>query len=587
MSSSINFFSRGSVSAPNTRFHMVGIIESGTELSNLPTFLQGLPNTAGKTNKDIYFLLCMNNFLDSFGNKKQRVFWSCDPTDFVTNYNSNSQNQGPVQMEFNEKRGSNNYGINFFSSKKNNVYTLKPSFSNQLSNNPSDIQIDNRSGTRFDINIANNNFNLSSNQVYLSVPYDLVPDFQINSVNTDIQYNWCFRKIFSTTQTQNNITIDSNTSYTSNSLFSYTTPTGINNPLFNINVPKITFGTTSFTIYNEENTLNGVTEKYFRISNSEWTSQKSKFELINKKNGIIKFLDNTDTTSFMYLKFSSISYNGNEDILFKYSLTSDTHMYGKINIIPLAGSNSCQIEYEIRNEAFGFDIVPSTENIESFRFSNWFKIYFIPAINSAVFPGGFTLGKTEFYSLSSKLNTTSVFTIYNPNDGENTTGSSIDPNSKFQQYFYREFSTFFVLNLLNGLNSSYWTSNSESDFPNIAINPLFNENTKSTIFTWTTQGDAHHDFMYSYCSANETCGYCFGNGQETNSCVLYNDSKKNASLVGLGDSEKPVFLTSNQKNSLVKQMRNKELVSLYVLIGIFSLLFLVIVIIVIYFARTS
>lgn len=579
MSSSTNFFSRGSISAPNTRFHMVGVIESGTETSVLPSFLQGIPETSGKTTRDFYFMLCMNHFIDSFGNQKERIFWSTDPTDFIINFNSNSQNQGPVQMEFFEKRGSNNYGINFFTSKKNNVYTYTPSFSNQLTNKPDDIQINNNSGTRFNINIANNDYNLSNNQVFVSVPYELTPDFQSSSVNTNIQYSWCFRKLYSGQQTQNNIIIDANSTYTSTNLFDYTPPSG-GNPLNNTNVPKINFGSTVFNITHTVNTLNGgVTERYFSIPNSEWnsTSNKTKFQLINKKNGIIKFLQNTNTSNFMYLKYSSITYDSSENILFNYSLDSDISMYGENSIITPVGSTlPCQIEYEIRNDPFGFESVPELENTEANKFNSWFKIYFIPTVNFAFFPGSLTLEKTEFYSLDNLApSSTAGFTIYNPNSGENTTGSVISLSDSFQNYFYRELSTFFILNLLGGL-PPYWTPNSEPNYPNVAINPVISGNTSSTIFAWTTQTEAHHDFMYSYCSTSEVCGYCYGNGQTTSTCVPHNNSKRNAVLSGLGDSEEPVFLTSDRQSALVQQIESEENISLWVLIGIFGLLFLVI-----------
>lgn len=578
MSSSTNFFSRGSISFPNARFHMVGVIEAGTESSVLPEFLQGIPTTSGKTTRDFYFILCMNNFLDSSGNKKERLFWSTDPTDFIMNFNSNSQNQGPVHMEFFGKKGNNNYGINFFSSKKNNIYTHVPSFSNQLTSNPDDIQKNNSNGARFDINMANDEYNLTTNSVFVSIPYELIPSFQSNSVNTDRQYRWCFRKIYSSEKTQNNIVIDANTSYNSTKLFDYTPPSG-GNPLNNTNVPKIDFGTTHFNITHTVKTLNGVTQKYFSIPNSEWNSasNKGKFQLINKKNGIIKFLENTNVSNFMYLKYSSVSYDSNENILFNYVLDSDITMYGKTNIISIGSFLSCQIEYEIRNHPFGFESVLEVESGAN-KLSSWFKIYFIPTVKFGIFSGGFTLEKSEILQLKNLApDSTSGFIIYNPNTGANTTGSNILDKDSFQNYFYRELSTFFILNLLGGL-PSFWTPNSEPNYPNVAINPTLNGNTSCTIFTWTTQTEAHHDFMYSYCTSSEICGYCYGNGQKTSTCVPHNNSKKNAALVGLGDTEQPVFLTSDRQSALVKQIESKENTSLWVLIGMFSLLFLIIII---------
>ena len=327
------------------------------------------------------------------------------------------------------------------------------------------------------------------------------------------------------------------------------------------------------------NTLNGgVTERYFSIPNSVWssTSNKTKFQLINKKNGIIKFSENTNTSNFMYLKYSSITYDSSENILFNYSLDSDISMYGENSIILPSATLACQIEYEIRNDPFGFESVTELENTEANKFNSWFKIYFIPTVNFAFFPGSLTLEKTEFYSLDNLApGSAAGFTIYNPNSGENTTGSVISSSDSFQNYFYRELSTFFILNLLGGL-PSYWTPNSEPNYPNVAINPVISGNTSSTIFAWTTQTEAHHDFMYSYCSTSEVCGYCYGNGQTTSTCVPHNNSKRNAVLSGLGDSEEPVFLTSDRQSALVQQIESEENISLWVLIGIFGLLFLVI-----------
>lgn len=571
MSSSSIFFSRGSISPPNTRFHMVGVIESGTEISVLPGFLNGLPNTAGKTTKDIYFLLCENNYKDSKGDKKQRVYWSSDPTDFVINYNSNSQNQGPIQLQFFNKNGSNDYKVKFFTSEKSSTHTYQPSFSNELTNNPSDIQLENNSGIQFSVTEKDQNLNINKNQVYLSVEYDLVPYQANNSVTSDRQYPWCFRKIFGSQQTQNNLTIDSNSSYTSTPLFSYSSPTGNNNPLVPTNVPEISFGSTTFPVTHD------TSKKQFSIPNANWstTTNKPKFNLMVKKNGIIKFIENTSPTNFMIVKYSTLTYSSNQDIIFQYSTDSDINMYNTSNSTFITTSTVCKIEYEIRNDPFGFDSVPVKESTENNRFSSWFKIYFIPATSSAFFPGGYTLTRTEFYSLSN-LVPSATFTIYNPNDGNNTTGGSIVSENTFQNIFYRYFSTFFVLNLLSGL-PSYWTRSSESGYPNIAIDPVSNGNTKSTIFSWTTQSEASTNYMYPYCTNSEFCGNCMGVGQTTTTCVPHNNSTRNAALSSIGSRSDPVFISPDRQGALAKQIDNDENMALYVLFIIFGLLFLVII----------
>ena len=568
------FFSRGSITPPNTRFHMVGRIDAGTQISDLPEFLGGLPNTSSATTKDIYFLLCENNYTDSSGNKKQRVYWSSDPTDFVINYNSNSQNQGPVQMEFTNKTGSTNYNINFFTSEKNGVHTHQPSFGTLLTSTPSDIDPQNNSGAQLSIAIAGNNYNIDNNQIYLSLPYNLNSSFSDNSVSDDRQYPWCFRKIYSTTKPQNNLTIDSNSSPPAIPLFSYTSPTSATNPFVPTNVPKISFDTATFPVTHD------TAKKQFSIPAANWmtTTNKPKFNLMAKKNGTIKFIQDSNPNNKAIIKYSTITYDSSQNIIFQYSVDTDISMYGTDSSF-ITTSISCQLQYEIRNDPFGFESVPATESTEDHRFNSWFKIYFIPSTSSAMFPGGFTLAKTEIYDLSKLVPTDdSIFTIYNPNNGQNTTGGSIATGDTFQNSFYRNFSTFFVLNLLQGL-PSYWTSSSEPGFPTIAIDPINygNGNTQSTIFTWTTQAESSKNYMYDYCKNGEYCGNCMGVGLTTTTCVPHNNSTKNAALSAIGNKTDTVFISPDRQGAMAKQIANDENMGLYVLLIIFGVLFLVII----------
>ena len=196
MSGSSYFFSRGSISSPNTRFHMVGLLKKGTETNKLPSEIinpSALPNDGTKTTEDVMFLLCLNHYKDSRGNEKQRIYWSCDPTDFIINYNDNSQNQGPVKLVFTGKSGTDFNQMKILTSKNMNVYSYYNHFDNNLTDSPHDIQLNNVSPSSFQV--TQNDYNLPNNQIFLSIPYSIKTSNQVNNISSTLKYKWSFRKI--------------------------------------------------------------------------------------------------------------------------------------------------------------------------------------------------------------------------------------------------------------------------------------------------------------------------------------------------------------------------------------------------------
>ena len=573
---STNFFSRGSISTPNTRFHMVGVIEKGTLVSTLPDFLSGLDTSTS----DIYFMLCANHFTDGLGNEKQRVYWSCDPTDFVLNYNSNSVNQGVVNMVLENKSGNDSYTFKFLTSKSNNVYSMHQYFGNNLTSKPSDIELNNHSETRFQI--SQQRYNLRTDQVYTSIPYNLENFQELQSNSQTEKYGWCFRKHFSGSQPEReNIVIDSNATYTASSLFTYS---GSLSPFVETNVPRINFTPTDVYAITSD-----TSNKYFSIpktGTNSWGGDEDKFNLIRTSNGVITFTSNTTPTNKYTFKYHSKNVDSDGNMLFHYEgLTPVSPSYGTTNFFINGVATNCNITYELRNDPYGFDSI-ANENPTT-NTSDWFKIYFIPSTSSAFFPGGYSLSKTEFYSISSLIPSGFIgLNIYSPNDGQNiNTATNTDNN--YKQFYFREFSNFFILNTILGPITGYWTNSSEDGYPNIAVNPVTttNNNPKSTIFTWTTQMESHHDYMYNYCENLDTCAFCFGNGPQSQTCVTHENSKSNAINSSLGNAGTPVFLTAPKDDNTIKypDNNNNENLALIVLGAIFGVLALIIMIVLIYF----
>lgn len=571
---STNFFSRGSISTPDTRFHMVGVIERGTNVNNLPDFLSGLDTSTS----DIYFMLCANHFTDGLGNEKQRVYWSCDPTDFVLNYNSNSVNQGVVNMVLENKSGDDSYTFKFLTSKSNNVYSLHQYFGNNLTSKPSDIELNNHSETRFQI--SQQRYNLRTDQVYTSVPYELENYQELLSNSQTEKYGWCFRKHFTNPQPErDNIVIDGNGTYTASSLFTYT---GSLSPFVETNVPRIDFKTTDIYAI----TLD-ISKKYFSIpktGTNSWGSDEDKFNLIRTSNGVITFTSNITPTIKYTFKYHSKNVDADGKMLFHYEgSTPVSPSYGTNNFFANGVAFNCNITYELRNDPYGFDSI--TNNNPAKNTSDWFKIYFIPSTSSAFFPGGYSLSKTEFYSISDLI--PSRFTglnIYNPNDAQNI-NTATNPDNNYKQFYFRQFSNFFILNVILGPITSYWTNSSEDGYPNIAVNPTLNNPAHSTIFTWTTQSESHHDYMYDYCENSQTCAFCFGNGPQSQTCVPHENSKRNAVNAHLGNTGAPVFLTAPKDDNTIQypNNNNNENLGLIVLGAIFGVLALIIMIVLIYF----
>ena len=133
--------------------------------------------------------------------------------------------------------------------------------------------------------------------------------------------------------------------------------------------------------------------------------------------------------------------------------------------------------------------------------------------------------------------------------------------------------------------AGFWTTQSEDGYPGIAINPATNDLASSTIFTWTRHVEAYHDFMYNYCENFESCGYCFGNGIESQTCVPHDNSKKSAINSSFGNPVNPVFLSAPKDDTGIKypDNNNQEYLGLIILGVIFGVLMLIIIIVLLYF----
>ena len=79
--------------------------------------------------------------------------------------------------------------------------------------------------------------------------------------------------------------------------------------------------------------------------------------------------------------------------------------------------------------------------------------------------------------------------------------------------------------------------------------------------------------MFDYCSNNETCGFCYGNGLTSKLCVPHNDSKKVAVNYSLGNTDNPVFLTNSNENK--DQDLETDTDQFWVLIIIMVVLFII------------
>lgn len=571
-----NFF-RGPIIPGIQNFHMIATIEAGTELSKIPDFLKGIPSSGGNVLRDIKYMLCTCYSTDKKNNIRTTCFWSSDPSDFVFNFNQNARNDGPALLRLGEP-GGNSFPIEVHGRETGNniISNYKNIKQVDLTSSPLNMQSNAKTSTSFVF--TQTSFNLPPNDIFVNCDYTIETITNQESTTSTNPINWAFRKYFNSAQKNpdGNIIIDSNSSYTSTELFK---KTPVVDPFLPTNVPKINFGTTPYNITH----IGDKKQFTFPVTASELP----RFNLISLTNGVIKFIDSTSSSNFMYLHYTAFLLpqgGSGGSVTFTYKQDSDLEYYGERSIITSGSSKPCKIEYELRNSLFGFDFVKTSTD-------DWLKIQLIPATDSAIFPGQLMLSNNSIYTTEIlKPKPTSSYTIYDTTNGKNSM-SMTDLESNFSKIFFREFSTFYSLVVMGSWPTSgteFWTTNFETGHQNITISPTTTTSKpRSTIFCWTSSNLANYIYAYSYCSSSQTCSYCYGNGPRSSKCIPTDNTTKNVVQTNLGTTSNPPFVTpmsaSTNKENGISEITKNEYTFIWISFGIFAIIAIAIVAVLGYF----
>ena len=509
------------------------------------------------------FYMCLNSYIKS-GKKHIRFFWSCDPEDYIPNYNADTKCIGPAQ--FLHKKNKKGQYILYYKSLLNisnvdqrpTLYPVSPTFSEVLAAG--------QETTSFGFS-QKGNYNLVPNTLYTAIPY---------SISSNPDFYW--RRDY----------INGTVSLLS---LNYTSPTiGANltttvKPVFtNLNCFNIEFNTqpgpSGNIVWNApDNKQDNILKVDMSIMENTATlgavvDQIDAFSMIPSNGGTIIVTDDSGSTgniieSMTYTNFAPYGNNSPQQGLFlgvKRNFMAGSGQYTR-NETPITwGASSIDSSYYwkiyLRNNntnvindgkfTFKYDsnfIQPTKANVIPKVTNDFFDIYLVPEESSSYLPSSISLSSfspSAGAPLRNYYNGNYFRTEYNYK-----TGLALRNMNSGLRFFtnmmegYIAYGTWKTLNTQSINFIPYFHSNNLA-FPNTP-----STNGKQSMVLWTTLFDSTHQIFYDYCEGSDQCGLCLGyTGDNNEHCVLSNKSQKRYvnSYLSSGTGTDPFFFTINHED---------------------------------------
>lgn len=442
-----------------------------------------------------HFLLCLDRY-NNAGVQYHRLYWSNDPTDYVAQLESNSQNQGAARFTY--------------KTENRNEYTL--SYQTKLNYQPFDntnnsFGLDNIKKTTAINNERNNSFNIIpredksynlDNSIFASVPYNISSD-------SGITQNWNFR--------QNVTSANGGTSLRA-PLADFTSNNNMFEKVNSISV-KLS-GTLTSTITNNQLNLSGLSVATNYLG----------FDDIPTNNGIAYMTQGTSTEYFTYTKYDKET---------KYINVGTRGLFGTTSFSP-GTSTSFNLFVSVDNDDDNFKTMRELLTTNYSENETYLDIFFIPTVRHNILTGGNYLEFITNYNLTS-----GAIDYYNYKNGlEYVNGVTL-----------RDIS--FLTNYLNDtLPANFSYSKMDSSYPLIPVYSNTTTASSSSTVIWTTVYESLKSYYYNYCRGNDLCGNCMGlTNTRAYNCHVNNNTlenyKKNINLSVSNNNNAP--LSDTPKNS--------------------------------------
>ena len=435
-------------------FYMYGVNKN----SIIPNALS-LDDTSGT----YYFYLCLNRVLTTKG-FEHRIFWSCDPDDFVFNSNMDSSNNGPLEFVYEMANGQ--YQLYYITTLNND-----PSDTNRtrygMNINFDEFPIENNSAFTFSINqdTTNSNYNVSP-LIYTSIPYD------ISSIPSSVKPSWIFR--------QNNTTTGSTTSFGNIGTL----------PAVGAGAVGIFEHLAVTTLIDSQSLGLDMTAggNYLQLDSPTVDS-----DVIMPNSGIIYV---TDTTN------EAMIYNGLaiESNNYKFNITQrgafETTATGHLSATAAATVYDRQL-----SENFWYQKDNTSVNV-----NEEFYMYFLPKESNLFFPKGHALNKE---AITLDFNTDIATYDYVTGNAIQNLNTSV---------------IFFSNSIYNTLPSVY---DFDLRVDGYSQSGIYTETNRSVLL-YTNFLDAQQNYFYNYCTQGQTCGNCLGlTKNRKNICTVTSKTNKN------------------------------------------------------------
>ena len=430
-------------------FYMYGVNKDDELLTQLSL-------TTGSSKK-YYFYLCLSRVATAKG-FYHRIFWSCDPNDFVFNANLDHANNGPLEFVYEKVNGQ--YKLFYITTLNNDpANTTRTRYGMNV--NFGEFVIANNSAFTFNIiqDTSGATYNIAS-LIYTDIPYNITAN------NNNIKPSWIFRK--------NNTSSGGKPSF--GNIGSLPTPTGSNVGDFQ--------NLDSIVAFSGGNTLaapiNTITELYLEINNPTLNT-----DVTVPTSGTLFITEVADNEAVIYdsLIVDGTTYRFNLTERGAFNTTAAPHLAG-VNV---------QIYDRQNKDNFWF------ENETLIDVNDEFFMYFLPKEQNLFFPKGHTLSNE-----TTTITATDNIVTYDYIKGsiKNNINNSI---------------IFFANSVYNTLPSVY---DFDLTVDNYSQSGIYTE-TQRTVFLFTNFLDAQQNYFYNYCTINQTCGNCLGSTRDKkNICTV-------------------------------------------------------------------
>ena len=318
-------------------FYMYGVNKDDVLLSQL-----GLT-----TGSKYYFYLCLSRVATPKG-FYHRIFWSCDPSDFVFNANLDHSNNGPLEFVYEKVNGQ--YKLFYITTLNNDpANTTRTRYGMNV--NFGEFAIANNSAFTFNIiqDTSGTTYNIAP-LIYTGIPYDITAN------NNNIKPSWIFRK--------------NNTGDVGSSDFGNigSLPSTVNGNVGDFEILNTLEG------FNNNNTLAVAMDDsvlYLEISNPVLNTN-----VTIPTSGTL-FINDTNNEAVIY---DSLVVDGTT---YRFNLIKR----GAFNTTPAAHSSSATVQIYDRQNKDNFWF----ENETSIDVNDEFFMYFLPKEQNLFFPKGHTL----------------------------------------------------------------------------------------------------------------------------------------------------------------------------------------------------